>query len=222
MPKPLILFPFGGNAREALSVIEDMNRRKKIWSVLGFIDDNPTTWGKKLGKYKVLGDRKVLKKYPRAKVLAVPGNPANYLKRSEIIASLNVKPSQWTSIIHPSAVVSSTAHIGDNTLIMAHVVVGVNTRIGSHCVVLPNTTINHDVVVEDYCCLGSNVAVAGGVVIENNAYIGSAVSIREGLSIGECSLVGMGSNVLEDVPAETTVVGNPAKELNKIKPAARF
>ena len=46
MVKKIILFPFGGNAREALSVIEAINRRKKTWQVIGFLDDNQDVWGR--------------------------------------------------------------------------------------------------------------------------------------------------------------------------------
>jgi hypothetical protein len=35
----LILFPFSGNAKEAISVIEEINRMNPTWKIIGFIDD---------------------------------------------------------------------------------------------------------------------------------------------------------------------------------------
>jgi acetyltransferase-like isoleucine patch superfamily enzyme len=56
----------------------------------------------------------------------------------------------------------------------------------------------------------------GNVRIENHVYIGAGAILRQGteskpLVIGEGAVVGMGSVVTKDVPANTTVVGNPAR-----------
>ena len=76
MPKKLILFPFGGNAREALVIIQAVNEIKKTWEVLGFLDDNASLWGREYCGVKVLGNKKLLKKFSDASVLVVPGNPS--------------------------------------------------------------------------------------------------------------------------------------------------
>ena len=65
MSNQLILFPFGGNARDALVSIQDINRDKRQWDVVGFIDDDRSQWGKKALDVLVLGDKKSLSKYPR-------------------------------------------------------------------------------------------------------------------------------------------------------------
>jgi len=216
MPKKLILFPYGGNAREALMAIEAINKVQKTWEVVGFIDDDVSAWDKKLNGIKVLGDRDVLKKFPNVHILAVPGNPKNYLKRKEIIDSLRIEKSRFANVIHPSAAVSSDVKMGYNTLIMAHVIISCSVFVGNHCVILPNTTIAHDTQIGDYCCIGSNVAISGSVVIESNCYIGSGTNIRENITIGEKSLVGLGANVVSDVQKRVVIVGNPAKPMRKI------
>ena len=51
----ILLFPFGGNAKEAVTVIESINRIKKTWDIIGFIDDNKEMWKAKLVDYRVFG-----------------------------------------------------------------------------------------------------------------------------------------------------------------------
>ncbi len=215
MPKKIILFPFGGNAKESLISILAINSIKKEWDVVGFIDDNSSTWGKSYYGIEVKGGREVLKVFPDSLVLAVPGNPNDYFKRSDIIEGLGVKRSCYATIIHPSTVISPDACIGHNTLIMANVVISCGVKIGNHCIILPNTVISHDSVIGDYCCIGSNVSVSGNVSIESECYIGSGVSIRENICIGKKSLIGIGSNVVSDIKEGVVAVGNPAKVIRK-------
>ena len=214
--KQLLLFPFGGNAREALMTVLDINKIKKEWDILGFIDDNISVRQENCAGVKVLGDRSLLSKYPDASILAVPGNAENYHQRADVITSLAVMPSRFARIIHPTAVVSVNARIGFNTLVMAHVVVGCGASVGNHCVILANTTIAHETVVEDFCCIGASVVLSGGVWLKSNCYIGSGTSVRDSLTVGKRSLIGLGSNVVKDIDPGVVAVGNPARPIRKI------
>ena len=49
--------------------------------------------------------------------------------------------------------------------------------------------------------------------IRRGASIGANATILPGVTVGECAMVGAGAVVVRDVPAYTTVVGNPAAEL---------
>ena len=212
MSKPLIIFPFGGSAREALISIFAVNQIQKTWDVLGFIDDNQSKWGKQCYGIPVLGGKEILKKKPEAFVLAVPADPGSYLKKKQIISQLNVDPGRFATIIHPSVVVSPDAAIGYNTVIMSHGFISCGVKLGHHNVILPNTVISHDCVIGDYCFIGSNVSISGSVHVEDNCFISSGVKIRDGLTLGNESFIGLGSNVVKDVVSSTTVMGNPAKE----------
>ncbi|GAB4390619.1 MAG: dTDP-4-amino-4,6-dideoxy-D-glucose acetyltransferase VioB [Thermodesulfovibrionales bacterium] len=216
MPKKLLIFPFGGNARESLLSVLALNQAQREWDVVGFLDDDPLLRGRDYLGIKVLGGREVLEIHPDAFVLAVPGSPKGYLGRAAIIEGLPVDESRFATIVHPSVVKAPDAQVGRNTLLMPNVVISCGVRVGSHCVVLPNTVVAHDSVVEDFCCIGSNVSISGGVTIGRGCYIGSGARIREDLRIGERSLIGLGSNVIADVEGGVVAVGNPARVLRRI------
>jgi sugar O-acyltransferase (sialic acid O-acetyltransferase NeuD family) len=213
MLKQLLLFPFGGNAKESLLSIFAINAICCEWNVVGFVDDEPSLRGREYNGIKVLGGREILRDRTDAFVLAVPGSPGSYLRRQAVIESLPVEASRFATIIHPSVVRAPDAVIGRNTLLMPNVVVSCSVRIGNHCIVLPNTVISHDSVVEDYCCIGSNVSISGTVTIGQGCYIGSGTRVREDIRIGGRTLVGLGSNVIADIGEGVTVVGNPAKKI---------
>lgn len=215
--KEIILFPFGGNAKEAITVIEAINMKTKTWEVLGFIDDNPDLNGKKYSGYKVIGGKEILSECPSAKVLAVPGRPENYFKRKKIIDSLGVSSERFATLIHPASNVSPSTKTGYNTLVMAGVVTTINVCIGNHCVILPNSVISHDVIIDDYNLIGSNVSVSGSVRIEKLCYIGTGSKIIQEVTVSQGSLIGMGTIVLSSTEPNSVVVGNPGRTIRKVQ-----
>ena len=214
--KDVVLFPFGGNAREAVIAILALNSIEPTWNILGFIDDNTDLHGKECCGFKVLGGRNKLTKVASANILAVPGNPNNFLMRAAIISGLGVARERFIAVIDPSCRIATDADIGVNTLIMGNVTISCSVAIGDHCVILPNTVLSHDSKIEDYSLVGSNVSISGGCNIGSNCYIGSGSRIRENVKIGSCSLIGIGSCVIKDVPENVTVVGNPARIICKM------
>lgn len=216
MPKKLMLFPFGGNAKEAVVSVLALNSVKKEWDLMGFVDDDDSLRGRSSCGFKVLGGREVLGNIPDLYVLAVPGNPDNYVKREAMIRALGIKEKYFAKIIHPSVSIAPDASIGFNTLLMSNVVVGAGAAIGSHCVILPNTVIGHGSVIGDYTCVGANVTVSGGVAIGKNCYIGSSSSLRDNIRVGEKSLVGIGANVIADLGRGVVAAGNPARTIREV------
>ena len=213
--KDLLIFPFGGNARESILAIQAQNRVRPTWNVLCFIDDDKNHWGKEYSGVKVLGGTNILPNFPSANILAVPGNPESFSKRAKIIDSLDVPLNRYVTIIDPSARIAPDAKIGKNTVLMANVVISCSAEIGNHCVVLPNTVISHDSCIGDYSLIGSNVSISGSCTIGHTCYIGSGTRIKDHLTIGSQCLVGLGSCVIRDVSNMTVVAGNPARYLRE-------
>src|SRR5713226_5094399 len=80
--------------------------------------------------------------------------------------------------VHPSAVISSAARIGDGVFIGAHVVIGNSAEIGARVRIHPNVTIYDNVKI------GADSEIHSGVAIRENSIIGSRVIVHNNVVIG--------------------------------------
>ena len=133
--------------------------------------------------------------------------------------------------------------VGDETKIGAFVEIQKNARVGRCCKISSHTFICEGVEIEDNVFIGHGVtfindtypratSAGGGLQTEADwkvektrvcvgASIGSGSTILANVTIGENAIVGAGSVVTKDVPANVIVAGNPAKVLRSIAPEAR-
>jgi acetyltransferase-like isoleucine patch superfamily enzyme len=133
--------------------------------------------------------------------------------------------------------------VGDNTKIGAFVEIQKNATIGKNCKISSHTFVCEGVTIEDDAFIGHSVtfindsyprATAGNgqmqteadwkverTIVKKGASIGSGSTILANVVIGEKAIVGAGSVVTKDVPANAIVAGNPAKVLRYITEESR-
>lgn len=110
--------------------------------------------------------------------------------------------------------------IGEGAILSPFVTLTSNIRIGKHFHANLYSYVAHDCMIGDYVTFAQGVKCNGNVVIGDHAYIGTGAVIKQGepgepLVIGRGAVVGMGAVVTKSVPPGITVVGNPARPLNK-------
>jgi acetyltransferase-like isoleucine patch superfamily enzyme len=123
--------------------------------------------------------------------------------------------------------------IGDDTKIGAFVEIQKNATVGKNCKISSHSFICEGVTIEDNVFIGHGVTFIndpyprattpeGGLqteqdwkvertVVKKGASIGSGVTLLCNVMIGEQAIVGAGSVVTKDVPANAIVAGNPAR-----------
>ena len=211
--KDLIIVGTGGVGRETAQIVEEMNKVKKEWNILGFIDDNKDLKGKIVNGYRVIGDRTYLNYFEKEVYVVIA--IANYSVKKELVEFLTNKNIKYATLIHPSVRLNDTIKIGEGCIVYPGVIMTVNIDVGNHVIISPKCGIGHDTIIEDYVTLLWNVNVSGNEKIRQGATLGSGSTIIQGVEIGRGSFVGAGSVVIRDIEANKTAVGVPSRYIGE-------
>jgi len=128
--------------------------------------------------------------------------------------------------------------VGDDTKIGAFVEIQKNATVGKNCKISSHSFVCEGVSIEDGVFIGHSVTFINDsyprattesgqlqtesdwkverTVIKKGASVGSGSTILANVTVGENAIVGAGSVVTKDVPANAIVAGNPAKVLRYI------
>ena len=211
--KDLIIVGTGGVGRETAQIVEEMNKVKKEWNILGFIDDNKDLKGKIVNGYRVIGDRTYLNYFEKEVYVVIA--IANYSVKKELVKFLINQNVKYATLIHPSVRLNDTIKIGEGSIVYPGVIMTVNIDVGNNVIISPKCGIGHDTIIEDYVTLLWNVNVSGNEKIRQGATLGSGSTIIQGLEIGRGSFVGAGSVVIRDIEANKTAVGVPSRYIGE-------
>lgn len=118
------------------------------------------------------------------------------------------------NVVHPSAICSPSARVGEGTVLLAGSIVNAGVVIGANVIVNTGAIIEHDCVLGDHVHVATGARLAGTVRVEKGAHVGIGATIRQCLTIGEGAIVGAGAVVVKDVAPGSVVVGVPARPLS--------
>jgi acetyltransferase EpsM len=205
-----VLIGAGGHAKVILDILEENKE-----TVIGLIDDNSLL--QELRGYPILGNINyvpyLLEKYKENLkfIISIGDNKV----REKISARLNSLKVTFGKAIHPSAVVSSNAFIGEGTVVMPNAVINSSAYVGKHVIINSGAIIEHDCLVEDYAHVSPGATLAGNVQIGRLAHVGTGANILPNIAIGNDSIIGAGAVVTQPIPESVVAVGIPAKVIKR-------
>ena len=182
--------------------------------------------GVQIGENCEIGPFVLLGVLPRGKregeILTVIGPGAVIRSHSIVYAGNRIGANFQTghgAVIREENEIGDNVSIGTGSVVEHHVTIGDGVRIHSQAFI-PEFSI-----LEPECWIGPNVVITNakyprsplvkenlkGALVRRGAKIGANATLLPGIEIGANALVGAGSTVTKDVPADAVVAGNPAR-----------
>lgn len=218
MTKPIYaIYGASGCGRSLMPVARQQLQRDGLTAELYFIDDRfdqPTVWnGHPAVNYAAFQQLQASSKHV---VIAI----ANSRIREKIALQLQQDEIKMWSICADNVVLMDEVELGEGSALSPFVTVTSNIRIGKCFHANLYSYVEHDCLIGDYVTFAPGVKCNGNIHIHDHAYIGAGAVIKQGtpnqpLVIGQGAVIGMGAVVTKSVPAGVTVVGNPARIMQK-------
>ena len=172
-----------------------------------FLDDNAEKTS--CGAYPVAGTGRDAERYADGEFFVSIGSAK---VREKIQTDLEEKGYAIATLIHPGAVISPSAKLGQGTAVMAGAVVNADATLGRGCIVNTCASVDHDCTLGDFVHVAVGAHVAGTVKIGARTWIGAGATVSNNLDICEDCLLGAGAVAVKDIPEGGTYVGVPAKK----------
>ncbi|HET8886982.1 MAG TPA: acetyltransferase [Salinimicrobium sp.] len=209
--KKIVIIGAGGFGREVKMLIDQINKLKPTYEILGFYDDNEKL-PLRINGHPLLGniDRLIHSDQSICIALGV-GIPKI---KAQIIKRLANCPFEYPNLIHPNVLIGTDeVKIGKGNVICAGTIITCNIKIENFVTLNLSCTVGHDTVIDDYASFMPSVNISGEVHINESVYVGTGAKIINQLEIGENTIIGAGAVVSKSLPANCTAVGIPAKPI---------
>ena len=209
----LVIYGAGGHGHVVADAARD------AWAILGFLDDDAAH----CAAAATAGPQE----FPAHHVRAEPdpwrahhfalGVGDNAL-REECYRLLKALGLRLVTVVHPSAIVSPSAQLGEGSVVLPRAVVNAGAQVGEGVIVNSGAIIEHDCRVERFAHISPGVVLGGGASVGERAHVGLGACVLPKVHVGADARVGAGAVVVVPVPEGSTVVGVPARPLVRHAP----
>ncbi len=206
----ILIYGAGGHAK----VVADLAHALGL-GVAGYLEDNADRDGQAFLDAHIIAWSRFAEEganWPKAPIALAIGDNAG---RARAYERLKRCGRQVITLVHPTAVVSPSAGLGEGTVVMPTAVVNAAAVLGVGVIVNSGAIAEHDSRVGDFVHLAPRSTLGGGVCIGARALLGIGAVALPRAEIGEDARIGAGALVLRKVAPGTTVIGVPARPIQR-------
>ena len=200
----IVLFGCGAMAIEAAMYINDVsNQSSAVNQTLRVSDIVSTELGRSNELQSVLGYAVNLhhaiedvENFQQKRSLVAIGSAVAV---QSIAADVRKLGGRFITVIHPTAVVSGTAVIGEGVIVAPFSFIGPYSRISDNVILNVRSTIGHDVAVGSGVIVSPHVDLNGASSVGDFSFLGAGVTLDPQISIGRYCKVSSGVTVKSNV-----------------------
>ncbi len=205
---PILIVGTDPEARIALEIADSLDVL-----AFGFITEEPDEVNKEMNDILVVAelgqkDADTLLNDKNVKVVIAATQASD---RRDLMEAVKTHDAEMVTLVHPSAQISQHAKLEKGCLVNAGVTISPNVLVGDFAYIGAQVSIDVDAEIGDFCTINDGARIGRGCFVDEDAYIGHGAILFPGVKVGHKAMVAAGAVVLQDVPDDASVVGNPAK-----------
>lgn len=133
--------------------------------------------------------------------------------RQQILQKLDSQNLKRATYIHPSAIVDSTARIGEGTFVAPFASLFFESTVDKDCIIGPYSMVSHKAVLGQSVLMHPYSVVAGSSSIGDYCLLGLRSTVIDKINICSHVVVGAGSMITKNIDHAGTYVGSPARKI---------
>jgi sugar O-acyltransferase (sialic acid O-acetyltransferase NeuD family) len=211
MKRDIYIMGAGGQAKDTLCLISDINASHDLYHFRGFVsigDEREVRFGAQT--HPVYDESVFLNEMLSRDTLLALGSGGPKLNQ-EIVEKIPI-PGLFPNLIHPSFIGNRDGIVlSEGNLIAAGNIWTSQIEVGSYNVFNVASLIGHDSTIGSFNVFNPGCRISGGTRIGDSNLIGTGSTVLQYLEIGDSAIIGGGAVVTKDVASHKVVVGVPAK-----------
>ena len=211
-PRKILILGGGGHAKV---IIDMLLQQKDRYVPVGCVVDNPTGATSSVLGVPIIGDDRCLAMQKQNGISSVVVAIGNNVARKKIFHELQKLGFELPSIVSDRSIVSPFARLGAGVVIMPQAVVGPDSTIGDGAIINTGATVDHDCVIGPFAHIAPGCSLAGSVSVGELSFLGVGTAVIPERRIGTGVMVGAGAVVNKDIENGETVVGVPARPIQR-------
>lgn len=129
---------------------------------------------------------------------------------------LEARGAQFTSLIHPTALIGHAVRIGTGAIICPLTQLSCDIELGRHVMFGTLSSGAHDIRIGDYSQISGGCQINGHATLGEGVFLGASVTVLPKARVEDWSYAGAGSVILKRVKTRTKVFGNPAVQIGTV------
>jgi len=212
--KNLLIIGARGFGREIFSLAQECHGYNVDWNIKGYLDDKKDALDMFGDLPPIIDSVENYQIMPDDIFVCALGDVRQKFKYVNIIKE---KGGEFLSLIHTTAIIFRDTTFDEGLILFPYTVISCNVTLGKFVTILPFSVLGHDVVLGNFCHLNSYSFMGGFVKAGDFVTVNTGATIVPEMKIGEHAVIGAGSVIIQNVPADSTVFGNPARIIKQLK-----
>ena len=208
--KHLLIIGARGFGRVVHDLAIAMPQYQKEFDIKGFLDDKSDALAGYDNYPPIISSVEAYEIQPDDVFVCALGDVRYKKHYAEIMLN---KGGRFMNVINPSAHIGTNVKIGTGCIIAGNVWIDGDTKIGDFVTIQHGTIIGHDCLVCNWNMIDCLCFLGGFVNVEESVTIHTHSTVVPHLTIHANATINVSSVVIRDVKPNTTVMGNPAREM---------